>query len=410
MTVGTPTAWVAALLSGSASAVDLDLIPRRTLPPCPPRSGSGRPTDRPRERLAAQPPSALSARELLAVLLGSGGAGRTALDLASEVLVRYGGSLRRLGAAEPGELATAPGIGPARACALVAAFELGRRATAEPARRDSRIQGPGDVYRRLGPALRDRKQEEFWAVYLDTQNRVISRALRHGGPSQLLARSPARGVRPGDRARGGQRRAGPQPPERRPGSVAGGPGSDVAARRERPAARASRSAITSSSGTGGTSASWSGGWCPVRVRRWRFGAATAPHPETSALCMARELLSMFDMHRVLRRKAIGATRCPARVCVRDTRFSKGRRGDEVDRGQAEGRLQPRRGLGDVHPAAGVHGGDRRQRGSPRPRTPGPGVPVRQATSTRARSAARARTTSPTASRSPPSWARSTGTR
>ena len=91
------------------------------------------PDDRPRERLAAQPPSALSSRELLAVLLGSGGAGRTALDLASEVLVRYGGSLRRLGAAEPGELATAPGIGPARACTLVAAFELGRRASAEPA-------------------------------------------------------------------------------------------------------------------------------------------------------------------------------------------------------------------------------------------------------------------------------------
>jgi DNA repair protein RadC len=131
------------------------------------------PADRPRERLITHPPSALSPRELLAVLLGSGGAGRTALDLASEVLVRYGGSLRRLGAAEPGELATAPGIGPARACALVAAFELGRRASAEPARRESRIQGPGDVFRRLGPALRDRRQEEFWALYLDTQNRVI---------------------------------------------------------------------------------------------------------------------------------------------------------------------------------------------------------------------------------------------
>jgi len=132
------------------------------------------PSDRPRERLTAHPPSALSARELLAVLFGSGGSGRTALDLASEVLVRYDGSLRRLGAAEPGELATAPGIGPARACTLVAAFELGRRASAEPARRDARIQGPTEVFRRLGPTLRDRRQEEFWALYLDTQNRVIS--------------------------------------------------------------------------------------------------------------------------------------------------------------------------------------------------------------------------------------------
>ncbi len=131
------------------------------------------PADRPRERLAALPPSALSVRELLAVLLGSGSAGRSVVDLAAEVLVRYGGSLRRLGSAEPGELATAPGIGPARACTLVAAFELGRRMSAEPARREARIQGPADVFRRLGPALRDRRQEEFWALYLDTQNRVI---------------------------------------------------------------------------------------------------------------------------------------------------------------------------------------------------------------------------------------------
>ncbi len=132
------------------------------------------PADRPRERLSTQPPSALTARELLAVLFGSGSAGRTSLDLASELLARYDGSLRRLGAAGPLELTTAPGVGPARACALVAAFELGRRARAEPARRSQRIRGPRDVFLRLGPMLRDRKQEEFWALYLDTQNRVVA--------------------------------------------------------------------------------------------------------------------------------------------------------------------------------------------------------------------------------------------
>ncbi len=132
------------------------------------------PADRPRERLSTHPPSTLTARELLALLLGSGAAGRSSLDLASEVLIRYGGSLRRLGAANPRELATASGIGPARACAVVAAFELGRRATAEPARRSARIRGPRDVFLRLGPMLRDRKQEEFWAIYLDTQNRILS--------------------------------------------------------------------------------------------------------------------------------------------------------------------------------------------------------------------------------------------
>jgi len=132
------------------------------------------PADRPRERLSTHPPSALTARELLALVLGSGAPGRSSLDLASELLLRYGGSLRRLGAADPRELAATAGIGPARACAMVAAFELGRRTSAEPARRSARIRGPRDVFLRLGPALRDRKQEEFWAIYLDTQNRIVS--------------------------------------------------------------------------------------------------------------------------------------------------------------------------------------------------------------------------------------------
>lgn len=130
--------------------------------------------ERPRERLEAQSPASLSARELLAVLLGSGGTGRTSLDLASELLVAHGGSLRRIGASEPGVLRGVRGIGPARAAIIAAAFELGRRASAEPARRSSRIRGPRDVFLRLGPMLRDRRQEEFWVLYLDTQNRVVS--------------------------------------------------------------------------------------------------------------------------------------------------------------------------------------------------------------------------------------------
>ncbi len=129
--------------------------------------------DRPRERLAALAPAALSGRELLAILLGSGSAGRTSLDLAAELLVRFG-SLRSLGSAEVPDLESVPGIGVARACAIVAAFELGRRTAAEPAERRARICRPADVFRRLGPALRDRRQEEFWVLYLDTQNGILN--------------------------------------------------------------------------------------------------------------------------------------------------------------------------------------------------------------------------------------------
>ena len=131
------------------------------------------PDDRPRERLRALRPRALSGRELLALVLGSGGPGRSAVELAGELLASSDGSLRRLARSEPAALESVPGVGPARSAALVAAFELGRRAASEPGRRSGRIRGPRDVHRRLGPALRDLRQEEFWALYLDTQNRVL---------------------------------------------------------------------------------------------------------------------------------------------------------------------------------------------------------------------------------------------
>jgi len=131
-------------------------------------------TDRPRERLEKLAAGALPVRELLALVLGSGSSGRSALELGTELLRRYDGSLRRLGSVEPAELRKVPGIGPAGAARIAAALELGRRLATEPASRGDRIRGPGDVFRRLGPVLRDRRQEEFWVLYLDSQNRVLS--------------------------------------------------------------------------------------------------------------------------------------------------------------------------------------------------------------------------------------------
>lgn len=129
---------------------------------------------RPRERLGALGAGEVSTAELLALVIGSGGAGESALGLATSLLSRHGGSLRRLGSASPADLEGVPGIGPARSSALCASLELGRRMAAERGRTARRISGPRDVSRRLAPLLRDRKQEEFWALYLDTQNRVLS--------------------------------------------------------------------------------------------------------------------------------------------------------------------------------------------------------------------------------------------
>lgn len=132
------------------------------------------PARRPRERIAARGAQELDDRELLALLLGSGGPGRSVLDVAGAILDAADGSLRGVASAEPRTLERVAGVGPARAAAVAAAFELGRRAAAESGRTGDRIRGPSDVHRRLGPLLRDRRQEEFWSLYLDTQNRVLA--------------------------------------------------------------------------------------------------------------------------------------------------------------------------------------------------------------------------------------------
>jgi DNA repair protein RadC len=72
-----------------------------------------------------------------------------------------------------GALEAEPGIGSASASRIVAALELGRRAASEPPGRDAPIRGPSDVFARLGPLLRDLRQEEFHALLLNSQHRVI---------------------------------------------------------------------------------------------------------------------------------------------------------------------------------------------------------------------------------------------
>ena len=88
-------------------------------------------SERPRERLTRLGPGALSAVELLALIIGSGGRGRSALDLAQEVFARSGGSLRRIGTSPVASLRAVPGMGASKAISLHAALELGRRLAAE---------------------------------------------------------------------------------------------------------------------------------------------------------------------------------------------------------------------------------------------------------------------------------------
>lgn len=127
--------------------------------------------ERPRERLALRGLGGLASAELVALVWGSGVRGRSAVDLAGDTIARYDG-LTGLARATELELATLPGIGPARSAQLVAAFELGRRVLADwPANRWT-IRGPADVAERLILQMGRLEREELRVVILDTKNHV----------------------------------------------------------------------------------------------------------------------------------------------------------------------------------------------------------------------------------------------
>jgi len=129
--------------------------------------------DRPRERLWHLGAGALSAPELLAILLGTGDGTDDAATVARRLFDGAGGTLRRLAARPPAELQRTAGIGPAKAARLLAAFELALRLDREARPVAPRIASPADVIRIVGPALRDLAVEEFHLLALDTRSRVL---------------------------------------------------------------------------------------------------------------------------------------------------------------------------------------------------------------------------------------------
>ena len=128
--------------------------------------------ERPREKLDALGESALSDAELLAVCLRHGTAGCSAVELARDLVDRFGG-LRGLFAAPAGELARTRGVGPARVAELRAMGELARRALAEPLGRGAVISDPEAVHRWLRLRLRDLQHELFAVLLLDARHQVI---------------------------------------------------------------------------------------------------------------------------------------------------------------------------------------------------------------------------------------------
>ena len=144
--------------------------------------------ERPRERLALRGPGGLSSAELIALVWGTGARGMNAVDLAEEALVRHDG-LTGLARASDAELAAIPGIGPARAAQLSAAFELGRRLLADWPTGRWTIRAPRDVAERLVLQMGRLEREELRVVLLNTKNAVLRVAtVYQGNVSSSLVR------------------------------------------------------------------------------------------------------------------------------------------------------------------------------------------------------------------------------
>jgi DNA repair protein RadC len=129
-------------------------------------------TDRPRERLIDLGVQALSTAELLALLVGSGGRGRSALHVGQSVLSASGGSLRRIARDPVAALTSIRGVGMARAVAVHAALELGRRLAGEERESGAPIHSPRDVVQWFAPRMEDLPVEEFHVAVLDAQHRL----------------------------------------------------------------------------------------------------------------------------------------------------------------------------------------------------------------------------------------------
>jgi DNA repair protein RadC len=129
--------------------------------------------ERPRERLLAHGPEALSDAELLAIYLRVGVRGKSAVDLARELIQRFDGSLSRLAEGSMAEMAEVSGIGMAKAAQLKASFELARRALSQEMTARDNFASPGKVRDWLRLKLATRQKEVFMALWLDAQNRLI---------------------------------------------------------------------------------------------------------------------------------------------------------------------------------------------------------------------------------------------
>jgi DNA repair protein RadC len=146
------------------------------------------PEDRPREKLLLKGTSALSDAELIAILIGSGTANLSAVEVAKKVLQQGNNNLNELAKLSVKDLMKSKGIGEAKAITIVAALELGRRRKETDPEEKPKISGSKDAYELLKADLMDLPREEFWVLLLNRGNRVMKKKrVSEGGVSGTVA-------------------------------------------------------------------------------------------------------------------------------------------------------------------------------------------------------------------------------
>lgn len=130
--------------------------------------------DRPREKLLAKGPAALSDAELLAILIGSGNRNESAVDLCRRILHSVSNDLMSLGSLSIQDLKQFKGMGEVKSITLKAALELSVRRRASESKTSIRIQNSAQAYERFLEHMSDLKHEEFWVMSLSVSLSVLS--------------------------------------------------------------------------------------------------------------------------------------------------------------------------------------------------------------------------------------------
>lgn len=142
--------------------------------------------DKPREKLMLKGKDALSDAELLAILIGSGSRNESAVALSKRILASVD-NLNSLGKLDISQLINFRGIGEAKAITIIAALELGRRRRAEDTVELKKITSSKIAFEIMRPIIGELPHEEFWVLFLNNSNKVISKTqLSKGGISGTI--------------------------------------------------------------------------------------------------------------------------------------------------------------------------------------------------------------------------------